>query len=83
MNIQDEVIKIHANFGMSEKANYEIQLLCERYAKKYHEQQVKICLMADVVKAKRTCAKCGSSGLIMFTSDDDICTKCGHVQTGT
>ena len=32
MNIQDEVAKIHAKYGMSEKANYEIQLLCEKYS---------------------------------------------------
>ena len=42
MNIQDEVQKIHAQYGMTEKANYKIQLLTEQYAKEYHEQQLKI-----------------------------------------
>ena len=41
MNIQDEVIKIHSKYGITEKANYEIQLLTERYAKEYHESEVK------------------------------------------
>ena len=33
INIQDEVAKIHGQFGTSEMANYKIQLLCEQYAK--------------------------------------------------
>lgn len=37
INIQDEVQKIHAKFGMSEKASYEIQKLCERYAEQYRK----------------------------------------------
>jgi hypothetical protein len=32
MNIQNEVQKIHHQYGVTERANYEIQLLCERYA---------------------------------------------------
>jgi hypothetical protein len=41
MNIQNEVQKIHNQYGMSEKANYKIQLLCEQYAKEYHDSEVK------------------------------------------
>ena len=41
INIQNEVQKIHNQYGMSEKANYKIQLLCEQYAKEYHESEVK------------------------------------------
>lgn len=41
MNIQNEVQKIHGQYGMSEKANYKIQLLCEQYAKEYHDSEVK------------------------------------------
>ena len=40
-NIQDEVQKIHHQYGMSEMTNYKIQLLCERYAKEYHDSEVK------------------------------------------
>ena len=32
MNIQDEVQKIHAKYGTTEKANYDIQKVCETYA---------------------------------------------------
>jgi hypothetical protein len=40
MNIQDEVQKIHAKYGTTEKANYEIQRLCERYAEYRIEQEL-------------------------------------------
>lgn len=33
LNIQDEAMKIHHQYGVTEKANYQIQLLAERYAK--------------------------------------------------
>ena len=32
MKIQDEIAKIHHKFGVSEKANYEIQLFIDEYA---------------------------------------------------
>ena len=42
MNIQDECIKIHSKFGMSEMANYKIQLLfdseIEKVKKEYEEK---------------------------------------------
>jgi hypothetical protein len=37
INIQHEVMKIHHQYGTSEKANYEIQKLCDSYA----DQKVK------------------------------------------
>lgn len=33
MNIQNEVQKIHAKYGVTEMANYEIQKVCENYAR--------------------------------------------------
>lgn len=54
MNIQDEAIKIHSKYGTTEKANYEIQLLCEKYAKEYHEQQLKILNISDVINSATT-----------------------------
>ena len=41
MNIQDEAMKIHSQYGTSEMANYKLQLLAEQYAKEYHESEVK------------------------------------------
>ena len=42
MNVQDECIKIHSKFGMSEIANYKIQLLfdseIEKVKKEYEEK---------------------------------------------
>lgn len=40
------------------------------------------CAMHDVVKAKRTCANCDSTDVIMFTADLDICNNCGCTQDG-
>lgn len=37
MNIQEEVSKIHAQYGVSELANYKIQLLCEKYAEQQND----------------------------------------------
>lgn len=51
MNIQDEVIKIHSKYGITEKANYEIQLLTERYAKEYHESEIKKLRIDAVIKS--------------------------------
>lgn len=34
-----------------------------------------------VLKAKRTCAKCGSGNVIILTADLDICNSCGFSQT--
>ena len=46
MNIQDECIKIHSQFGMSEMANYKIQLLfdseIEKVKKEYEEKLQKV-----------------------------------------
>ena len=49
MNIQNEVQKIHNQYGMSEKANHKIQLLCEQYAKEYHDSEVKKLTIPAVV----------------------------------
>lgn len=38
--------------------------------------------LGGVVKAKRTCAKCNSNDVIMFTADLDICNSCGCTQDG-
>lgn len=62
MNIQNEVQKIHNQYGMSEKANYKIQLLCEQYAKEYHDSEVKKLNIPAVVGRSEqlpSCDKCG------------------------
>jgi hypothetical protein len=47
-NIQNELEKIHNQYGMSEMANYKIQLLFEQYAQEYHKAQPK----ENVIKPK-------------------------------
>lgn len=38
MNIQDEVSKIHAQFGVSELANYKIQILFDKHGNEQYNQ---------------------------------------------
>ena len=58
INIQNEVQKIHNQYGISEIANYKIQLLCEQYAKEYHDSEVKKLNIPAVTKS--VCGKCQS-----------------------
>lgn len=51
MNIQNEVQKIHAQYGISKMTNYKIQLLCEQYAKEYHDSEVKKLTIPAVAKS--------------------------------
>ena len=41
MDIQNEAMKIHHQYGTSELANYKIQLMCEKYAEEYHRNKLK------------------------------------------
>jgi len=42
MNIQDEIQEIHHKFGVTEKANYKIQLFVEDLIKKDRAEQLRI-----------------------------------------
>ena len=74
INIQDEVQKIHHQYGMSDVANYKIQLLFERYAKEYHDSEVKKLNIPAVSGAKRkvcpVCKKTFEKGWGEFCSQD-------------
>ena len=76
MNIQNEVQKIHNQYGMSEKANYKIQLLCEQYAKEYHESEVKKLNILAV--SSLVCPKCKSDAIAEYP-DYKECRICGNV----
>ena len=52
VNIQDEIVKIHHKSGVSEKANYEIQLFIDEYA----NQRV----IDELERIKKECSKVGS-----------------------
>lgn len=54
INIQNEVQKIHSQYGISEMTNYKIQLLCEQYAKEYHDSEVKKLTIPVVAKSLPT-----------------------------
>ena len=75
-NIQDEVQKIHHQYGMSEVANYKIQLLCEKYAKEYHDSEVKK-LNIPAVMGELTCDSCGCHPNVIYTtSKGRFCERC-------
>ena len=57
INIQDEAVKIHHQYGTSEMANYKLQLLAEQYAKEYHESEVKKLRLQNVSNLAKFCEK--------------------------
>lgn len=40
LNIQNEVMAIHAQYATSEMANYKIQKLFEKYAQEFHKSEM-------------------------------------------
>ena len=76
INIQNEVQKIHNQYGVSEMANYKIQLLCEQYAKEYHDSEVKK-LNIPAVMVELTCDSCGCQPNVIYTtSKGRFCERC-------
>jgi len=43
----------------------------------FTDRVVKIFAIHDTNNAKRTCPRCGSDKVIIFTADEDLCQKCG------
>lgn len=74
INIQNEVQKIHHQYGASEIANYKIQLLCEQYAKEYHDSVMNKLNMFSVIKSG--CPKCGSNDTERTGETIYFCHKC-------
>lgn len=38
--------------------------------------------LIEILKKKKTCPKCSSTRIIMFSADDDICQDCNQVLPG-
>jgi len=80
MDIQTEVQKIHHQFGVSEKANYEIQKLFDKAIKEAVTEALRI---HDVVGRSEQ-FKCHSCGTNHSGKNDDqlfeICKTCFDVQ---
>ena len=80
INIQNELQKIHHKYGVSETANYKIQLLCELYAEQYHEEKVKKLNTPDVVgQSEQLPCDHDYQPDITCGVDITVCTKCGDV----
>ncbi len=80
MDIQTEVQKIHHQFGVSEKANYEIQKLFDKAIK---EAVTEALCTHDVVGRSEQlviCKKCRSSEMYQYTKTKDKCEGCGNIQ---
>jgi len=74
MDIQTEVQKIHHQFGVSEKANYEIQKLFDKAIKEAVNEALRI---HDVVgQSEQLCPNCGSDNL--ETADNEIDNLCNY-----
>jgi len=77
INIQDEVMKIHHKYGTSEKANYEIQLLCERYAESVNMK--KTIEDDNLVDLFKKCVNCNGTGQVFndkVTAGQSLCMVC-------
>lgn len=72
INIQEEAQKIHSRFGITEMANYQIQLLADRYAKEYHDAELKKLRVTDV-SGELVCDLCDEDGWIT-ENDNGILT---------
>jgi hypothetical protein len=77
MDIQTEVQKIHHQFGVSEKANYEIQKLFDKAIKEAVTEALRI---HDVVgRSEQLVCDCGDSSMTWYGNDDDkkwFCFNC-------
>jgi hypothetical protein len=68
MNIQDEVSKIHAQFGVSELANYKIQLLFDKHGNEQYNQALE-----DAAKnADTKNVECGALAVYIEVDKDSI-----------
>lgn len=57
MDIQTEIQKIHHQFGVSEKANYEIQKLFDKAVKEAVTEALRIHDVSSLLKAEREATK--------------------------
>jgi hypothetical protein len=57
MDIQTEVQKIHHQFGVTEKANYEIQKLFDKAIKEAVTEALRIHDVSSLLKAEREATK--------------------------
>lgn len=76
MDIQTEVQKIHHQYGVSEKANYEIQKLFDKAIKEAVTEALRI---HDVVgrSEQLVCDSCGCHPNVIYTtSKGRFCERC-------
>lgn len=78
MDIQTEVQKIHHQFGVSEKANYEIQKLFDKAIKEAVNEALRI---HDVVgQSEQLVCKCGQNALPYEAVSKTVkCVRCSKV----
>ena len=78
MNIQDKMQEIHHKFGVTEKANYEIQLFVDDLIKKDRAEQLILHGVSKSVAIKYAefCVECDRKGLPLLLIDDYIEQYC-------
>jgi len=67
MNIQDKMQEIHHKYGVTEKANYEIQLFVEALLKEQKEQLI----LSGVGSSLPDLAECNQASLDYATKKDN------------
>ena len=70
MNVQDECIKIHSQFGMSEMANYKIQLLFDseiEKVKKEYEEKLRWIPFLEKMPAVDSIIECKKEDKVFFS----------------
>lgn len=78
MNIQDECIEIHSKFGMSEMANYKIQLLFDSEIEKVKKECEEKLRWIPVYEPPKT------AELVIVDSDNDLhaCVAVAFIENG-
>ena len=67
MNIQDKIQEIHRKFGVTEKANYEIQLFVDELIKKDRAEQL---ILHGVSQQRELLVWLQKSDLVTFPKDE-------------
>jgi hypothetical protein len=71
MNIQDKMQEIHHKYGVTERANYEIQLFVDDLIKKDRAEQLNLCAVNSCLTLKEVASKYGEKVKCMFYDYDD------------
>jgi len=79
MNIQDEMQNIHHKYGVSEKANYEIEKFVEKLIEDDRAEQL---ILHNVSNRDAICKECQKTIIINMMNEQVYCDDCGDWASG-